>query len=145
MDFPLFSEIILLLFPLKICGYCLAVCTEVCASLKKCAVYLLGHSLNLHPFFFFFSLFPLLPHSPSENFDTKKNMLTRQGFLELNLMEANDREGDPRDLWITLEAMGFNRALEMVEVRNLALAYYIPRTRLQNLLLGNLADGPIVL
>lgn len=50
-----------------------------------------------------------------ENFDTKKNMLTRQGFLELNLMEANDREGDPRDLWITLEAMGFNRALEMVE------------------------------
>ncbi|XP_076132204.1 EF-hand calcium-binding domain-containing protein 7 [Alosa pseudoharengus] len=50
-----------------------------------------------------------------ENFDTKKNMLTRQGFLELNLMEANDREGDPRDLWITLEAMGFNRALDMVE------------------------------
>ncbi|XP_062411600.1 EF-hand calcium-binding domain-containing protein 7 [Sardina pilchardus] len=50
-----------------------------------------------------------------ENFDTRKNMLTRQGFLELNLMEANDREGDPRDLWITLEAMGFNRALDMVE------------------------------
>ncbi|KAL2089699.1 hypothetical protein ACEWY4_014387 [Coilia grayii] len=49
-----------------------------------------------------------------ENFDTKKNMLTRQGFMELNLMEANDREGDTRDLWITLEAMGFNRALEMV-------------------------------
>ena len=46
-------------------------------------------------------------------------MLTRQGFLELNLMEANDREGDTRDLWITLEAMGFNRALEMVEVRSL--------------------------
>lgn len=71
-------------------------------------------------------------------------MLTRQGFLELNLMEANDREGDPRDLWITLEAMGFNRALEMVEVRTLAPTYYIPHTCLQNLLLGNLADGPIV-
>lgn len=31
-------------------------------------------------------------------------------------MEANDREGDPRDLWVTLESMGYNRALEMVEV-----------------------------
>ncbi|KAK6484534.1 EF-hand calcium-binding domain-containing protein 7 [Huso huso] len=50
-----------------------------------------------------------------ENFDTKKNELTRQGFMELNLMEANDREGDPRDLWVTLESMGYNRALEMVE------------------------------
>ncbi|KAJ8392552.1 hypothetical protein AAFF_G00074300 [Aldrovandia affinis] len=50
-----------------------------------------------------------------ENFDTKKNELTRQGFMELNLMEANDREGDPTDLWVTLESMGYNRALEMVE------------------------------
>ncbi|XP_048055870.1 EF-hand calcium-binding domain-containing protein 7 [Megalobrama amblycephala] len=50
-----------------------------------------------------------------ENFDTQKNELTRQGFLELNLMEANDREGDPRDLWLTLEAMGYNHSLEMVE------------------------------
>ncbi|XP_056316705.1 EF-hand calcium-binding domain-containing protein 7-like [Danio aesculapii] len=50
-----------------------------------------------------------------ENFDTKKNELTRQGFLELNLMEANDREGDPSDLWLTLEAMGYNHSLEMVE------------------------------
>ncbi|XP_041134078.1 EF-hand calcium-binding domain-containing protein 7 [Polyodon spathula] len=50
-----------------------------------------------------------------ENFDTKRNELTRQGFMELNLMEANDREGDPRDLWVTLESMGYNRALEMVE------------------------------
>ncbi|KAG7487639.1 hypothetical protein MATL_G00025670 [Megalops atlanticus] len=50
-----------------------------------------------------------------ENFDTKKNELTRRGFMELNLMEANDREGDPSDLWVTLESMGYNRALEMVE------------------------------
>ncbi|XP_051867344.1 EF-hand calcium-binding domain-containing protein 7 [Pristis pectinata] len=50
-----------------------------------------------------------------ENFDTKKNQLTRQGFMELNLMEANDREGDPGDLWVTLESMGYNRALEMQE------------------------------
>ncbi|XP_074121850.1 EF-hand calcium-binding domain-containing protein 7 isoform X1 [Sminthopsis crassicaudata] len=50
-----------------------------------------------------------------ENFDTKKNELTRQGFMDLNLMEASDREGDPSDLWVTLHSMGFNKALEMVE------------------------------
>ncbi|XP_041696010.1 EF-hand calcium-binding domain-containing protein 7 isoform X2 [Coregonus clupeaformis] len=50
-----------------------------------------------------------------ENFDTRKNQLSRQGFMELNLMEASEREGDPTDLWVTLEAMGYNRDLEMVE------------------------------
>ncbi|XP_042540390.1 EF-hand calcium-binding domain-containing protein 7 isoform X2 [Dipodomys spectabilis] len=50
-----------------------------------------------------------------ENFDTKKNELTRQGFMDLNLMEANDREGDPTDLWVTLHSMGYNKALELEE------------------------------
>ncbi|XP_075037913.1 EF-hand calcium-binding domain-containing protein 7 [Mixophyes fleayi] len=50
-----------------------------------------------------------------ENFETKKNELTRKGFMELNLMEANDREGDPSDLWVTLQSMGYNKALEMTE------------------------------
>ncbi|NXH22742.1 EFCB7 protein, partial [Bucco capensis] len=50
-----------------------------------------------------------------ENFDMKKNELTRQGFLDLNLMEANDREGDPSDLWVTLLSLGYNKALEMTE------------------------------
>lgn len=59
-----------------------------------------------------------------ENFDTKKNELTRQGFLELNLMEANDREGDPRDLWLTLEAMGYNHSLEMVEACPFVIEVY---------------------
>uniref|UniRef100_A0A9J7XDL4 EF-hand calcium-binding domain-containing protein 7 n=1 Tax=Cyprinus carpio carpio TaxID=630221 RepID=A0A9J7XDL4_CYPCA len=59
-----------------------------------------------------------------ENFDTRKNELTRQGFLELNLMEANDREGDPRDLWLTLEAMGYNRSLEMVEGKCSFFVFY---------------------
>nr|XP_055068500.1 EF-hand calcium-binding domain-containing protein 7 [Misgurnus anguillicaudatus] len=59
-----------------------------------------------------------------ENFDTKKNELTRQGFLELNLMEANDREGDPRDLWLTLEAMGYNGSLEMVEACPFVIEVY---------------------
>lgn len=60
----------------------------------------------------------------AENFDTKKNELTRQGFMELNLMEANDREGDPADLWVTLESMGYNRSLEMVEVKRGGLKYW---------------------
>ncbi|KAJ7421019.1 EF-hand calcium binding domain 7 [Pitangus sulphuratus] len=50
-----------------------------------------------------------------ENFEMKKNELTRQGFLDLNLMEATDREGDPSDLWVTLLSLGYNKALEMTE------------------------------
>lgn len=50
-----------------------------------------------------------------ENFEMKKNELTRQGFLDLNLMEANDRDGDPWDLWVTLLSLGYNKALEMTE------------------------------
>ncbi|XP_023250273.1 EF-hand calcium-binding domain-containing protein 7 isoform X1 [Seriola lalandi dorsalis] len=51
----------------------------------------------------------------TENFDMRKNQLTRQGFMELNLMEATEKDGDPADLWVTLEAMGYNRMLELVE------------------------------
>ncbi|KAM9358284.1 EF-hand calcium-binding domain-containing protein 7 [Symphorus nematophorus] len=50
-----------------------------------------------------------------ENFDMRKNQLTRQGFMELNLMEATEKDGDPADLWVTLEAMGYNRTLELVD------------------------------
>ncbi|NXE95408.1 EFCB7 protein, partial [Menura novaehollandiae] len=50
-----------------------------------------------------------------ENFEMKRNELTRQGFMDLNLMEANDREGDPQDLWVTLLSLGYNKALEMTE------------------------------
>ncbi|KAJ8376242.1 hypothetical protein SKAU_G00068220 [Synaphobranchus kaupii] len=64
-----------------------------------------------------------------ENFDTKKNELTRQGFVELNLMEANDREGDPTDLWVTLESMGYNRALEMVEACPFVIDIYSEDTQ----------------
>lgn len=46
----------------------------------------------------------------------RKNQLTRQGFMELNLLEATEKEGDPADLWLSLEAMGYNRMLELVDV-----------------------------
>lgn len=32
-------------------------------------------------------------------------------------MEATEKDGDPTDLWATLEAMGYNRMLELVDVR----------------------------
>lgn len=36
--------------------------------------------------------------------------------MELNLMEATEKDGDPTDLWVTLEAMGYDRMLELVDV-----------------------------
>nr|XP_057929215.1 phosphoglucomutase-1 isoform X1 [Doryrhamphus excisus] len=50
-----------------------------------------------------------------ENFDMRKNQLTRQGFMELNLMEATEKDGDSDDLWTLVETMGYNRMLELVE------------------------------
>ncbi|XP_078012807.1 EF-hand calcium-binding domain-containing protein 7 isoform X2 [Phascolarctos cinereus] len=64
-----------------------------------------------------------------ENFDTKKNELTKQGFMDLNLMEANDREGDPSDLWVTLQSMGYNKALEMVEACPFVIDIYAEKCR----------------
>lgn len=48
-----------------------------------------------------------------ENFDMKDDEITLEGFLELNTMEAQDADGDPNDLWVTLENMGYNKALEL--------------------------------
>ncbi|KAM4022824.1 EF-hand calcium-binding domain-containing protein 7 isoform 1-T1 [Anomaloglossus baeobatrachus] len=64
-----------------------------------------------------------------ENFETKKNELTRKGFLDLNLMEANDREGDPSDLWVTLQSMGYNKALEMTEACPFVIDVYAEKSK----------------
>jgi len=42
--------------------------------------------------------------------------ISLKGFLDLNMMEAQDADGDPNDLWLTLENMGFNKALELDQV-----------------------------
>lgn len=53
----------------------------------------------------------------SENFDTKNSReITLKGFLDLNLMEARDAEGDPNDLWVTFNSMGYSKALEPDQV-----------------------------
>nr|XP_009686981.1 PREDICTED: EF-hand calcium-binding domain-containing protein 7 isoform X2 [Struthio camelus australis] len=64
-----------------------------------------------------------------ENFDMKKNELTRQGFMDLNLMEANDREGDPSDLWVTLLSLGYNKALEMIEACPFVIDVYAEKCK----------------
>ncbi|XP_041861216.1 EF-hand calcium-binding domain-containing protein 7 [Melanotaenia boesemani] len=64
-----------------------------------------------------------------ENFDMRKNQLTRQGFMELNLMEATEKDGDPADLWVTLEAMGYNRVLELVEACPFQIDVYCEGTQ----------------
>ncbi|KAM9688088.1 EF-hand calcium-binding domain-containing protein 7 [Trichechus inunguis] len=64
-----------------------------------------------------------------ENFDTEKNELTRQGFMDLNLMEANDREGDPSDLWVTLHSMGYNKALELTEACPFVISTYAEKCK----------------
>ncbi|XP_020624882.1 EF-hand calcium-binding domain-containing protein 7-like isoform X1 [Orbicella faveolata] len=48
-----------------------------------------------------------------DNFEVKDDEITLKGFLDLNMMEAQDADGDPNDLWLTLENMGFNKALEL--------------------------------
>ncbi|XP_008058690.1 EF-hand calcium-binding domain-containing protein 7 [Carlito syrichta] len=64
-----------------------------------------------------------------ESFDTKKNELTRQGFMDLNLMEVNDREGDPCDLWVTLHSMGYNKALELTEACPFVIDIYAEKCK----------------
>ncbi|XP_077440815.1 EF-hand calcium-binding domain-containing protein 7 [Vanacampus margaritifer] len=50
-----------------------------------------------------------------ENFDMRENQLTKQGFMELNLMVATEKDGDADDLWTLVETVGYNRMLELVE------------------------------
>ncbi|XP_043941489.1 EF-hand calcium-binding domain-containing protein 7 [Protopterus annectens] len=64
-----------------------------------------------------------------KNFNTQKNELTRQGFMELNLMEAEEQEGDPSDLWVTLTSMGYNKALEMVEACPFIIDVYTEKSK----------------
>ena len=51
-----------------------------------------------------------------DNFEMKDDEITLNGFLVLNLMEAQDADGDPNDLWVTLESMGYNNVLELDQV-----------------------------
>ena len=53
----------------------------------------------------------------TENFEmNNKEEITPDGFLKLNLMEAQDPDGGTDELWVTIESMGYNKALELVKV-----------------------------
>ncbi|XP_061593227.1 EF-hand calcium-binding domain-containing protein 7 [Cololabis saira] len=79
-----------------------------------------------------------------ENFDMRKNQLTRQGFMELNLMEATEKDGDPADLWVTLESMGYNRMLELSEACPFQIDVYGEGSQL-SMQPVNLDSGPKLL
>ncbi|XP_053100629.1 EF-hand calcium-binding domain-containing protein 7 isoform X2 [Hemicordylus capensis] len=64
-----------------------------------------------------------------ENFDMKNNELTRQGFMDLNLMEASDRGGDVSNLWVTLLSMGYNKALELTEACPFSINIYAEKCK----------------
>ncbi|KAJ6662573.1 hypothetical protein lerEdw1_011710 [Lerista edwardsae] len=64
-----------------------------------------------------------------DNFDMKNNELTRQGFMDLNLMEASDRGGDVSDLWVTLLSMGYNRAMELTEACPFSIHIYAEKCK----------------
>ncbi|XP_060589239.1 EF-hand calcium-binding domain-containing protein 7-like isoform X10 [Ruditapes philippinarum] len=51
--------------------------------------------------------------------------ITKQGFIELNEMEAEDSQGDVEDLWITLTSMGMNKALIMDEACPYRIDVYV--------------------
>ena len=48
--------------------------------------------------------------------ELKNGELTKNGFIKLNQMEADDNEGEVDDLWVTLNSNGFNKDLVMDEV-----------------------------
>lgn len=64
-----------------------------------------------------------------DNFEMKDDEITLKGFLDLNLMEAQDADGDPYDLWLTLENMGYNKALELDQASPFLLEVFCNRCR----------------
>ncbi|XP_061489281.1 EF-hand calcium-binding domain-containing protein 7 isoform X2 [Rhineura floridana] len=64
-----------------------------------------------------------------ENFDMKNNELTRQGFMDLNLMEASEQSGDLSGLWMTLQSMGYNKALELTEACPFSIHIYAEKCK----------------
>lgn len=64
-----------------------------------------------------------------DNFEMEDDEITLKGFLDLNMMEAQDADGDPNDLWLTLENMGYNKALELDQANPFLLEVYCNRCR----------------
>lgn len=50
-----------------------------------------------------------------ERLELEDGEITKNGFLQLNEMEAEDSNGDEDDMWVTLESLGINKDLVMDE------------------------------
>lgn len=50
-----------------------------------------------------------------ERLELEEGEITKNGFLQLNDMEAEDSKGDEDDMWVTLESLGINKELVMDE------------------------------
>nr|XP_022315541.1 EF-hand calcium-binding domain-containing protein 7-like isoform X6 [Crassostrea virginica] len=50
-----------------------------------------------------------------ERLELENGEITKNGFLQLNELEAEDSNGDEDDMWVTLESLGFNKNLVMDE------------------------------
>lgn len=50
-----------------------------------------------------------------ERLELEDGEITKNGFLQLNDMEAEDSNGDEDDMWVTLESLGINKELVMDE------------------------------
>ncbi|KAG0712938.1 EF-hand calcium-binding domain-containing protein 7 [Chionoecetes opilio] len=58
------------------------------------------------------------------NFDVEDGQLTLEGFLALHQLEAEDNGGDSEDLWVSLDAMGYNRAGRQDQAAPFGLSVY---------------------
>ena len=56
-----------------------------------------------------------------DNFELANGELTLAGFLRLHQMEAEDNSGDSAELWVTLNAMGYNYNLQQDEAAMFSL------------------------
>lgn len=52
----------------------------------------------------------------TEHTDLKQGELTCKGFIYLIELEAQDADGDTDDLWVSLEAMGYDSSLMQNQV-----------------------------
>lgn len=52
----------------------------------------------------------------SANIDLKDGQITRDGFLHLNQMEAEENQDNVEELWMALDSLGYSRALILDEV-----------------------------
>ncbi|XP_062611725.1 EF-hand calcium-binding domain-containing protein 7-like isoform X1 [Saccostrea cucullata] len=50
-----------------------------------------------------------------ERLELENGEITKNGFLQLNDLEAEDSNGDEDDMWVTLESLGINKELVMDE------------------------------